>query len=287
MAYNPDAIRRIREQVLWNFTRGNILPPGFVQQQEEDTTPEKLAALKRSVKGEPAPQPPPEPRKMSLGQRLTQAINWSFAGGEQRRALGDFRTPIMLEHVTLTVQYNAAAPATLVGIGLYYYPTAGATPTAPVIYSDPSTTQIAINPYYPGSYVAQLDNSSLNLQLLELPLMQVIPHTESTVAMHCLFSAAAACDIGAIIHYREISEMPEIITSYTPTATLRRSMSVAPLPPPKGPAIPRGVTITVLQGGRAIYSRQVAWPSLDTELKKEFLNYQLSGNYPPTMQPIW
>jgi hypothetical protein len=66
-----------------------------------------------------------------------------------------------------------------------------------------------------------------------------------------------------------------------------RGITTAPLPAPKGPALPKGLRVSVLQAGQPIYSRDIAWASADPEIKKQFLNAQLTGKYPPTLQPIW
>lgn len=68
---------------------------------------------------------------------------------------------------------------------------------------------------------------------------------------------------------------------------LTRSITAAPLPAGRPASTPRGLKISVMVANRPIYSRDIAWASADVELKKQFLNAQLSGVYPPTLQPIW
>jgi len=49
MAYDAAALTLARTASRWNFTRGNILPPGFPPNPIEDTSAETMAAIRRSL----------------------------------------------------------------------------------------------------------------------------------------------------------------------------------------------------------------------------------------------
>jgi hypothetical protein len=143
------------------------------------------------------------------------------------------------------------------------------------------------NPLLPGPpYLLELPLTGSN-SVRYSPRIPVDAPTNFLTA--CLQNSAVATldvTVGITIQQMSIERLiirPLIIAPQV----LTRSITAAPLPAGRPASTPRGLKVSVLQAGRPIYSRDIAWASADVELKKEFLNAQLSGVYPPTLQPIW
>jgi len=69
---------------------------------------------------------------------------------------------------------------------------------------------------------------------------------------------------------------------------LRLPRIIIPPPPSRTPwGIPRAVKIRVMQAGGVLAERVVPWAALDPALQAEAAGYAVTGNWPPTMVPIY
>jgi hypothetical protein len=285
--YVREALQRTRAQVRWNYSRANIWPgPGPPQPMPE--IPEAtLAALKRSLRIEPRPVPetptPMPPTIEGPAQAFTGAVTMGVAPFCLSWATS--QTPYMISEISLTaaVDLTPAMPVIL-GVSLHVTP-------------DDRSGVLAVpaeSPVFPSRFSAV----SLIPYALELPLtgsnsITFSPRTPvdrpADYLTACFQNSAIGtldCSITIVTQQMSVERLiirPLIIAPQV----LTRSLTAAPLPAGRPASTPRGLKISVMVANRPIYSRDIAWASADLELKKQFLNAQLSGVYPPTLQPIW
>lgn len=285
--YVAEALQRTRSQVRWNYTRGNIWPGPGPPEPLAEIPEATLAALKRSLRAEPAPVPetprqqPPTPEGPSR----------HFQGGVTM-GIGPFciswptpQTPYLITDVVVTAAVDLT-PGMPVAVALSIHPTSEDL-NLTVAVPQESPVFPTGNPLLPGPpYLLELPLTGSN-SVRYSPRIPVDAPTNFLTA--CLQNSAVATldvTVGITIQQMSIERLiirPLIIAPQV----LTRSITAAPLPAGRPASTPRGLKVSVLQAGRPIYSRDIAWASADVELKKEFLNAQLSGVYPPTLQPIW
>jgi len=287
MAYDPARIAQARAAVRWNYTLGSLRPAPVAPPPLEPMDETTLAALTRSLGTAPGPVPttsrprrPPPP--VSSGRPIAFALAAQLAGiGGAVRTTNTYRFPVILRTVSwsLRLTYNGANRFNLVwgnNPGLSGTDFVG---IMGKLFDDQHEDGYLLE-------AASLDSSTT----LTLNPNLIIPEAGMRFMVALQNAVAAPADF----YFTGILEVldPEFALSafqpvILPAQVLTRTLYTAPLPAPKASTLPRGLHVTVLEAGRPMYSRDIAWASADVEMKKLFLNAQLSGIYPPTIQPIW
>jgi len=285
--YSPSAVARTRAALRWNLTRGNIWPGPTEAPPDPDVAPATLAALRRTLRTSADPIPmdaPPRPPQVSGPSRHCQ-VQLSVAAGYNCASWPTPQTPFEIASISVSSAIPAAVPGAH-SVNLYLYATgddrtgAPGQPTEPMLF--PSTGQ----PGGRAATVLEVGAGNANSVFLTPHIPVERPDNFLTAWMDP--AAAAFLTVGLGITLTEIGVQRLIVRPLImQPQVLTRSLTAAPLPPGKGSTLPRGLRVSVLQAGQTMYSREIAWASADVELKKQFLNAQLSGNYPPTLQPIW
>lgn len=285
--YVKEALQRTRAQVRWNYSRGNIWPGPAPIPPVEPLTETTMAALKKSLRAEPAPLPETPTQRPPEVQGPSRQFNGGLTMGVNPFCISwpTQQSPYMISQVVVTAASDLA-PGMPIALALSLHPT-----------NDDRTGVLAVpaeSAVFPTGYALAAGPP----YLLQIPLTGSgmasysprIPVDAPAAFLTACFqnSAVATLDVTVGITIQEISVERLIIRPLIiAPQVLTRSLTAAPLPAGRPASTPKGLKVSVLQAGRPIYSRDIAWASADVELKKQFLNAQLSGVYPPTLQPIW
>lgn len=285
--YVREALQRTREQVRWNFARGSIWPGPAPVLPIAPLTEVTMAALRKSLRAEPTPvqdtprQQPPTiegPARYFSGA-VTMGINpyclsWPTP-----------QTPYMITEVVLSAASDLGAGMPI-ALALSIHPTSADQSNVLAVPIESPVLPSSLSVASPLPYVLEIPltgNGSLSIH----PHIPVdAPQAFLTACLQN--SVVATLDVSIAITIQQIAIERLIIRPLiVAPQVLTRSLTTAPLPAGRPASTPRGLKVSVLQAGTPIYSRDIAWASADVELKKQFLNAQLSGVYPPTLQPIW
>jgi len=285
--YSTVAAARTRASLRWNYSRGNIWPGPAPVPPIEPIEESTLAAIRRSLRAEPGPVPETTPSRPPrvfgnarhlqgniIGLDTTVCISWPTP-----------QIPYEISDIVLSAECEDAGPAP-VSCGLTLHPTQD---DLTGVATQPLETQVfptSPPPLGPTAFLLFI-NTPGQSAVTYSPHAPVDAPTPFLTAYYAgLAPLNGRLSIG--ITLREVSIENIIIRPLIiAPQVLTRSLTAAPLPAGRPASTPRGLKISVLQAGRPIYSRDIAWASADVELKKQFLNAQLSGVYPPTLQPIW
>ena len=285
--YVAEALQRTRSQVRWNYSRGNIWPGPAPVPPIEPLTETTMAALKKSLKAEPAPlslTPPPKrsPTEFRGAHRTFNFPLVTVAGvGNAVTIVTELISlPMIVRRILLSVSMVTELEAeVLVSTCLSQVPSVAECRASRQIWPDPGGCG------YLDSVFAVAAGAPF-----AVPMDTVISTVPFRIACTIVNTLAGPYTGNINVTVQDLDpedlrviSVPVILTQQVFT----RSMGTAPLSAPKGPALPKGLKVSVLQAGRPIYSRDIAWAAADPEIKKQFLNAQLSGVYPPTLQPIW
>jgi len=307
--YVPDALARTRMASRWNFTRANIWAGPVAPPPMEPTPETTLEALKRSLARALGPADPledpysdalrrarlsephaiptePPPRKVPTDFKgAVHTFNFPLVtvagvGNAVTVVTQVFSLPMIVRRVLISCSMTTEFQAELlVSTALSLNPTVAEVRAAQQIWPDPAC------PGYLDSVFAVAAGAPF-----AVPLDTVISTIPFRIACTLVNTLAGPYTAEICVTAQDfdpqdlrVISVPVIMTPQVFT----RSVSTAPLPKPKGAALPRGLKVSVLQAGQPIYSRDIAWACADPELKRQFLNAQLTGQYPPTLQPIW
>lgn len=285
--YNPAATALTRAALRWNYSRGNIWPGPAPVPPIEPLTETTMVALKKSLRAEPQPVPAEAPARQPTvyGPSRHLQTQLGVAAGFICASWPTSQTPYEIAAMSVT----GALPAPVAGphtVSIYLYATpddrtgAPAQPTEPLLFP---------NAGLPGGLAASVLHvgaGNANSTFLTPHIAVERPDAFLTAWMDPAVGAFLVVSLGITlteIDVQRIVVRPLIIAPQV----LTRSITAAPLPAGRAASLPRGLKVSVLQAGRPIYSRDIAWASADPEIKKQFLNAQLSGVYPPTLEPIW
>lgn len=290
MAFDQRRFDAASRALHYNFVRGTLVPPPPLDGPLPDISDELYASLRRTLGREPAALPesypsPPPPQPIGTGRPYGFSMGAQLAGaGTVTRTTNTLRYPCIIRQVSfsLLLPFNNGNRFNFVW---------GSNPMI-------SGTEFAniigrlFDDQHEDGYTLQAASSDAGITI-NLNPNQIVPEGNIRYMVGMLNAAAGA----ASFYFTGILEEldPDLqLTAFTPTIlapqVLVRSLQVAPLPPaPRAmtPTVPRGLRVKVTRAGGTLYSRDIAWLSADLELKRQFLNAQLSGKPSPNLEPIW
>jgi hypothetical protein len=309
MDYNADALARTRAASRLNFSRGNILPPGYLARPfvdpftrtmyqvklalpeapvaAEAATPELTDALARLLAERKQPPPaeiPRRPPRPGLGGQIrtyshdiTTAAVLGASAVMTTELLGQ---PAIVRDITMsrdTVMFGTAE--FLVTSTLNAAPTDAEVLGSSIIFPDPASGLLT----YGIDYIA-------GAQQFTVRLGRIIPTAPFRLASWLRNIDAAAHRI--IVHITTQDLDPEDLRALSvptvfPEYALKRSLTVPGPAAPRGKAAPRALTLKTFSDGRMTFSRSIPWSLVDDVVKREFLVAYVNNQVPPTMEPIW
>lgn len=309
MAYQADSLALARAASRMNFTRGNILPPRWTPNPIEDTTPETLDAIRRSLAAAQTYRDPLEDPSFAAARRARLATPSAVPSEIPRKP---FPTEFRGQHKT----YNFAITAPL-GIG-----NSGEMTTElfslPAIVRRILITHDATDDYQLELIVTTSQNvGPSDAEVLGSPIIYPNPNSGLGNANNYAVAAGAPFPIPldhiiqtvpwrlvawirnvtagphrAYVHVTVQDLDPEDLRVITVPVILQQQVLTrsitSPAPPaPQGQAPPRGLTLSVWQSGRKLYSRDVPWACVDPVMKVEFMTALFNNKMPLGMEPIW
>lgn len=287
MAYRAGSMALARAASRWNFTRGNILPPGYTPPPVTETSSETMAAIARSLGTTPGPIPSAIPRKPSPTEFRGQHRTYTHhvlaplgIGNSGAMTTELFSLPGIVRRILITTDaVTANEIELLVTTSQNVNPTDAELLGAPAIFPNPSSGLGTAGVYVVASgapFAVPLDHI---VQTIPFRLASWIRNTTAgphRAMLHITMQDLDPEDLRVI-------SVPVILQQQV----LTRSLTSPAPPAPQGQAPPRGLRMKVFAENRLLYSRDIPWIVVDPVIKVEFMTALFNNAVPNTMEPIW
>lgn len=288
MAYSPEAMARARAAGLRNFTNGyygQFRPAPPAEEPSEDL---RRSSVLRIPSAALHAEPPP-PRPKLRGDAIIQARDISAGAGVTNwRPVAFLDRQGWLDRIILAYGATTNIDGSLLGT---LHLTQNARPTD--ADADPVTQagHIPLTTRYTGGYTGnmQFPNAPGGSAAFELVFDREL--TDIANAIYFRWQSLATIGIhtvGVTTIFRE-SPMPQpLVLRVSGIGALGRSGGTAPLPRPRGPAVPRLVRVKVDMGALGGTYRDVPFRDLAPELKSLALD-PATGEWrgTRTLEAIW
>lgn len=268
MAYDPARIAAARAAVRWNYTLGSLRPAPVAPQLLEPTTETTLDALRRSLKADLVPLPISPPPKRSptefRGANRTYSfdlITFAGIGNSGAQVTEIFTLPGIVRRILISTDLTTEALGELIiTTALSVNPDEAEIRAGPQIFPDPRSGVPA------GGIFAVASGAPF-----AVPLDYVLSSPPFRLAAYLENIDAGPHRAAVSVTLQDLD--PEDIRIISVPAILQqqvygRALRAAPLPPPRGPAMPRAVRILVQLGVQPGFYRDVSFRDLAPELKR-------------------
>lgn len=282
------ALASARRAALVNLTNGYYgRPPVIEREAPED--PERLRAQVAKTYGPRAPAEAPPPRPKLRGDPVIQARDIAAgAGGPFWRPVARLDREGWLDKITIVHGATTNVDGSLL-VTLHLVQNARPLDVDPDPVLQPG--HVALTPRHTGSDIdnLQFPNAPGAADVLEIPFDRELTGTDNAIFIRYRgLNTVGTHTLGVLTVFRESPEPRPFVVRISSPFALSRSAGAAPLPRPRGPAMPRTVRIVVDMGALGGTSRIIPFGDLAPELRRLAINPQ-TGEFvgTRTIQPIW